>query len=579
MRSLLSVKLEHSHNKVFMSYRSIKRLLGENSLERKCRFLFGGGLMLLISLSFYFYAQLNERIVKNQNRETARMLISSILLQTHARNSVSDKKYTPFLNEMGESLNPEDHNGTTRWAFISPRGADEVNSALRPSDQFDYEAIYKVLQNGLEYDRYFPKNKIFRFYAPILAGESCMSCHLERNPDLALNDIMRIVKVTLPVDKTESTLAENNAILLVMAILTTVLAMAGAYAIVRYVIVKPVLHLKEVSDRVAQGDLDSRAKISTGDEFEELCHAFNRMLRHLVQVQEEIQSTNKTLDNKVDELAQANLNLFEMNKLKNEFLATMSHELRTPLNSILGFSDVLYGAENLNDKQKRYLKNISTSGQGLLALINDILDLAKIESGKMVLKPSELSLPDSIKDVMTSMLSIADKKNIALKQEIPEEFPLLRQDAVKLHQIFYNLLSNAIKFTPEGGVVTVRAWTIAAGDRFGLMVEDTGIGIPLEDQEKIFEKFRQGRNVTQSGEAITREYEGTGLGLSIVKELCKLMGGEILLVSEFGKGSKFSIILPRWLPDMINDDETNLYEMTIERTRQKVIKVQSTQQS
>ena len=162
--------------------------------------------------------------------------------------------------------------------------------------------------------------------------------------------------------------------------------MTAAYAIVRFVIVKPVLHLKEVSDAITRGDLEQRADIRTGDEFEELSHAFNRMLRHLTTVQEDLKKLNSGFESKVDELAQVNLRLYEMNKLKNEFLATMSHELRTPLNSILGFSDVLLSnGPTFDDKQRRYLGHIQSSGRTLLNLINDVLDLAKIESGKMEL--------------------------------------------------------------------------------------------------------------------------------------------------------------------------------------------------
>src|SRR5690606_14688123 len=132
-----------------------------------------------------------------------------------------------------------------------------------------------------------------------------------------------------------------------------------------------------VSDEIARGTLDLRADIRTGDEFEELSHAFNRMLRHLTTVQDELREVNSDLDGKVDELAQVNLRLYEMNKLEDEFLATMSHELRTPLNSILGFSEILDGAPNLHDKQHRFVRNIQSSGRDLMLLINDALDLAK----------------------------------------------------------------------------------------------------------------------------------------------------------------------------------------------------------
>jgi signal transduction histidine kinase len=320
--------------------------------------------------------------------------------------------------------------------------------------------------------------------------------------------------------------------------------MVATFAIARYVIVKPVMHLKEVSDAISRGNLDRRADIRTGDEFEELSQAYNRMLRHLVAVQEELRQGQTALDSKVDELAQANMQLFELNNLKNEFMATMTHELRTPLNSILGFSDVLAGAENLNEKQQRYVRNIQTSGKDLLTLVNDILDLAKIEAGKMDLHIVEFSVGDLVERLAGMMKPLAERRNIELTCEFDPRLPLLEQDAGKIQQILYNLLSNAVKFTPEGGRVALNA-NLRDEKTFELVVEDTGVGIPLEDQETIFEKFRQGNTAPGSRQSpLTREYVGTGLGLSIVREISKLLGGDVALSSELGKGSRFTVSLP-----------------------------------
>src|SRR5205085_8184127 len=191
-----------------------------------------------------------------------------------------------------------------------------------------------------------------------------------------------VVKIEMPTKAIEDGVHLNRAVLMATALVAALLIMGGSYLIVRYVIVKPVKHLKEVSDAISAGELNVRSEIQTGDEFEDLSHAFNRMLRNLVAMQDRLRKVNADLDRKVDELAQANLALFESNQLKSDFLATMSHELRTPLNSILGFSDVLL-CEPLSDKQQKWLKNIKSSGERLLALINDILDLAKIEARKM----------------------------------------------------------------------------------------------------------------------------------------------------------------------------------------------------
>jgi len=545
-----------------MSYRTIKRLLGETSLERKCRFLFGSGLLVLITGSFYFYARQTTELVYNQNEIAARLLIAPVILEKHWKWSEGGQEFgfAERVGKMAAELKPTDIKEYS-WTLVK---AEQDDTTSTPSDQEGYQALFEILNGKPEVIRMIhDKNRReYHYYGAVYATESCLDCHRVRNkqPDLAEGDLLGMVKISFPLEQTQRSLAWNNAVLLATAIVTAFLAMLAAYAIVRYVIVKPVLHLKEVSDNIARGALDQRADIRTGDEFEELSHAFNRMLRHLVTVQEELTSLNRGYEAKNDELAQANLRLYELNNLKNEFLATMSHELRTPLNSILGFSDVLIGSANLTDKQRRYVSHIQSSGKSLLNLINDVLDLAKIESGKMELHAVEFSIGDLIEKMVGSMLPLAERKNIDLGWDVDPRLPPLVQDPGKIQQILNNLLSNAIKFTPEGGRVRVRA-ELRGLDRFVLVVEDTGVGIPLEEQERIFEKFRQGRHGPGESDALTRQYEGTGLGLSIVRELSKLLGGDVHLVSEFGKGSVFTVLLP------VRQDHTSLESPSSTRLR------------
>jgi len=260
-----------------------------------------------------------------------------------------------------------------------------------------------------------------------------------------------------------------------------------------------------------------------------------------VAMQDQWRKVNADLDRKVDELAQTNMALFESNKLKGDFLATMSHELRTPLNSILGFSDVLLGNDALTDKQRRWVSNIKSSGQKLLMLINDILDLAKMEAGKMQVRLETFNLQDVCDGLLNMARPLAEKKNIDLRSQIEPDMPALRQDMMKLHQILQNLLSNAIKFTPEGGRVALKA---EADTKYvTISVMDTGVGVAREEQELVFQKFRQ------SGNPLTREHAGTGLGLSIVRELCKLLNGEVSLQSELGRGSTFTVRIPLQLSE------------------------------
>lgn len=551
-----------------MSYRTIKRLLGETSLERKCRFLFGSGLLLLITGSFYFYYSQTKQLVFRQNKIAARLLVSPVILEHHWKWSLSQdspefssaphRPLDPRLVEtMVAELKPEDLKNYS-WELLKATKLEDP--ASRPIDSAGYHAR-EVIVSGkkLEYDHFVREKdrQEYHYYAAVLAKESCLGCHRERsqNPELAEGDLIGLVRISLPLARTYRDLAWNNAVLLSTAIITASLAMLSASAIVRYVIVKPVLHLKDVSESVARGSLDQRADIRTGDDFEELSHAFNRMLRHLMTVQSELQQLNKGYENKVDELAQVNLRLYEMNNVKNDFLATMSHELRTPLNSILGFSDVLLNSPQLNDKQRRYVGHIQSSGKHLLNLINDVLDLAKIESGKMELHLVEFSIADLIERMVGSMLPLAEKKNIDLQYEVDPRLPKLHQDTGKIQQILNNLLSNAIKFTPEGGRVRVRA-KFFGDDQLLIEVEDTGVGIPLEEQEKIFEKFRQGKSLPGQQNPLTREYEGTGLGLSIIRELTRLLSGEVKLHSEFGKGSIFTVIVPIRLEQEIKPRES-----------------------
>ncbi len=530
-----------------MSYRTFKRLMGETSLERKCRFLFGGGLLILITGSFSFYGQLTARLVDDQNKITGRMMVMPIILKKHwewsERETEVGRDFIPLIDAMSKELQPVDL-ADYRWDLLKPTSDDPQKS---PSDPADYDALQLLAKGKPEWTQtvVVDGKREFQYYGAVRASNSCLTCHYHQEDGAPTkNGLIGMAKVVFPMAPTDKALAWNNAILLATAIVTTFLAMAATFSIARYVIVKPVLHLKEVSDAISRGNLDRRADIRTGDEFEELSQAYNRMLRHLVAVQEELRQVNSALDNKVDELAQANMQLFELNNIKNEFMATMTHELRTPLNSILGFSDVLAGADNLTEKQQRYVKNIQSSGKDLLTLVNDILDLAKIEAGKMDLHLVEFSIGDLVERLAGMMKPLADRRNIELVCEVDPRLPLLVQDTGKIQQVLYNLLSNAVKFTPEGGRVQLNA-NLRDEATFELVVEDTGVGIPLEDQETIFEKFRQGNTTPGSRQStLTREYAGTGLGLSIVRELSKLLGGEVSLSSELGKGSRFIVSLP-----------------------------------
>lgn len=319
------------------------------------------------------------------------------------------------------------------------------------------------------------------------------------------------------------------------------LAMFTFYVVTQRQVLGPVRSLKDVAERVTSGDMQTKSMLRRGDEFGELSEAINDMLSHIKAAQEEQQRVNRSLDVKLGELAETNVALFEASRVKGEFLANVTHELRTPLVSIIGFAELVrdYCEATEIDRRKltRYAQNIVTSGRSLLELINDLLDLAKLEASKIELHLSEFSIEQLCRDLMDFMRPVADKQNQTLTLDVEEGLPPFHSDAGRLKQVLYNLLSNAVKFTPTGGAVALRV--VTDGEELVRMaVADTGPGIAPEHLEHIFEKFRQ------LDASHTREHAGTGLGLAITRELVTMLGGSIEVRSEVGRGSEFTVRLP-----------------------------------
>ncbi len=568
-----------------MSYKSFKKVLGESHLERKLLVLFGICVIGLMAASFWLYGTQTEKLLHQQNRQRADTLLNMRLLQIHWSEIKEDGDAVEAVpdvlaEKIAETLQQADY----RWGRILPIPRGELGRPITDSDheakrRFDYKLPEGAtgespidadpsVDSGVDWwETYDPENADgypYVYYKAIYANDDlCVRCHKIINqshlppgtPTQGEGELLGIMRISLSDAPVKADIAWNNAILWATAILTAFLLVVACYFIIRYTIVKPLAHLQEVSESISHGDLEQRAEISTGDEFEQVADSFNRMVRHLITVQEELRRVNQEMDSKLDQLAQKNMELFEMNRLKGDFLATMSHELRTPLNSIIGFSDVLASLDSLDEKQLRYVGNIKRSGKLLLELINDVLDLAKIESGKMEIRLSDFRIDQVINAQLEMAKPLVEKKNIDLAVEIQPGLVELHQDQRKVQQILNNLLSNAIKFTPEGGRIEVRARCSSRGDLL-LTVSDTGVGISQEDQKAVFEKFRQGASQEAKRDATTREYSGTGLGLSIVKELCRLLGGEITLESELGQGSSFTVRLPWSLPDHAARDQS-----------------------
>ena len=327
--------------------------------------------------------------------------------------------------------------------------------------------------------------------------------------------------------------------------LILIFSVTGVVLSERY-IARPIRSLRSAAKEIAAGRFDVSVPIRAEDEIGEMAEVFNEMVEELRKKMREINELNATLERRVQQrtrqLEIANQKLIEANRAKSEFLATMSHELRTPLNAIIGFAEVLMDGlcGELNRDQRDAVTDIHESGRHLLRMINDILDLSKIEAGRMELRKETFRIDEVLESVRTVVLEIAKEKNLRYAEEIPPDLPPIYADKIRFKQIMYNLVSNAVKFTPEGGSVTIRA---SLDDKeFTFTVQDTGIGIREEDMPKLFEEF------VQIDSSYSRQYEGTGLGLALTKRLVEMHGGRIWVESEYGKGSKFSFTIPRGAP-------------------------------
>jgi signal transduction histidine kinase/DNA-binding response OmpR family regulator len=335
-----------------------------------------------------------------------------------------------------------------------------------------------------------------------------------------------------------------------MVLFASLIAALLVASVFQRAVAEPIVHLAELAGMVSRDKDYSVRATSTGnrDEPDILIHAFNEMLGQIQEREGALQEVHRELEQRVQartaQLAAANKELELQNReveratrLKSRFLASMSHELRTPLNAIVGFSDLL--AEGvpgeLNVKQKRFVNHIKQGSAHLLQLINDILDLSKIEAGQLELHCEYFHVKDALPEVLSTIRPLAMAKNIQVEHMLEIDRPAYA-DRVRFKQILYNLLSNAVKFTPQDGRISIAC--AEDEDFVSISVTDTGIGIRAEDQAVVFEEFRQiegGKDSTQ---------EGTGLGLAITKRLVEQQGGKISLVSELGKGSRFSFTLP-----------------------------------
>lgn len=425
---------------------------------------------------------------------------------------------------------PDDRVPPTRGTFIWARDFDSQQvAALSTTLSLDVD-VYRIDTDSSDEEYLAARQNLLRG-----ATEYIVPVSPETNAGyMLINDIVGnpavIVRILLP----RSTFLQGQAtirfFLLILGVTSFGLATASILLLERQVISRVAKLSAEVNRITAEGDPSQRVRVDGHDELASLAQNVNRMLESIDRTQQDLIVAR----NQAEEAARA----------KSEFLATMSHELRTPLNAVLGYSQLMLKGVGgtLSEKHHRNLERIFTNGEHLLGLINNVLDLSKIEAGRVEIVNQPFSLRPLINEIMGQMDSLAVQKELLFAATVDEALPdVIVGDAERIKQIIINLISNAIKFTKAGSVRVA----IESGEdksQYTISVRDTGIGIPSHALETIFDPFQQTPGISQ-------EFGGTGLGLAIVRNLTRLMGGTVRVQSQVGEGTTFVVSLPLLLPE------------------------------
>ena len=414
----------------------------------------------------------------------------------------------------------------------------------------------------------------FRYIVPMRIDETCLECHGKPAGELDVldypkegletGDLYGAISLVMPIDMYQENMKLNVMREVVFFSVLMIFCVYFIYRSVSHWVTVPLSKLKGAAEQIKKGNLDIKLNgFNSGDEIWELANDFMSMAEQLQDVYsnlenkvgvrtEELAKANKLLERQSYQLEEANKRLAEDSRYKSEFLAMMSHELRTPLTSIIAFAEILQKEEGKAAQELRILKNIEDNSKILLNIINNILEMARLETGRMELVLETVDLMDSVNALESMIEPLARKKSILFSTAVQRNVPLISGDSEKLRCIMENLVSNALKFTPEGGEIKLSVNYDETRDQVVINVWDNGIGIEAKDQASIFEKFVQKDNTA------CRRYNGSGLGLALAKELTEMHGGWISVYSTLGKGSLFTVRIPAGTHNRGEDDENHV---------------------
>lgn len=540
----------------------------KNNLSARLMLIISIITLVVMSLYFFWNIERTAQRAEKQFREKARVISTQFLAIRSfiAEQSAIDQSYSVLgykhLDPLAVEKNIRDTFGEIEVSF------KEIwlntNSTYNMPDKFEAKLIEELQADKNLQEAWGTRDiggrKVFTYSVPIYMEESCLSCHNEDYAELGVSELKKhtlgelagAISLNIPMNAFQEELRTEILAHLFATSILLVLIIGSVFLATHNLVAKPLQELTKAAMEIGRGNLEyPLPQINSSGEINLLRREFEAMALKLKKYYQELEDkvaartrdlikANEILNKQKERLKEANLKLQKANELKSEFLSSISHELKTPLTSILAFNELLIDgiAGQLTEQQKEYHYDIQRNGYQLLALINDILDMAKLQAGRMELELSIFSVETLIEEAVAKITPLLIKKEQELEVQVEEKLPNVVADHKKMEQVLTNLLNNANKFTPVHGRIKVTAQKSEEEGKLLISVSDTGPGISRKDHKIIFELFRQ---VNGSN---TRTHGGSGLGLALAKKLVELHDCKIWVESELGQGSTFKFTIP-----------------------------------